>query len=82
MKINKDLNFLKSQCKKLKMCKRNRRIYFRNVREDMGQENPFTGWDLLSLAGQVSYRNTTVGCNYGYHYEPLPSLSQQEGTFE
>ena len=82
MKINKDLNFLKQQCKKLKMCKRNRRIYFRNVREDMGQDSPFTGWDLLSLAHQVSYSNTTVGCNYGYHYEPLPSLSQLEGTFE
>ena len=44
MKINSELNFLKSQCKKLKMSKRNRHVYFKNVREDLQKDNPFEGW--------------------------------------
>ena len=81
MKINKDLHFLKLQCQKLKMSRRNRHVYFKNCREDF-TNNSFIDWHLKSLAGQVSYDSSTVGCNVGYHPEPLPSLSQIEGTFE
>ena len=82
MKINSELNFLKAQCKKLKMSKRNRHVYFKNVREDLQKDNPFEGWGFTSLAVQVSYDSSTVGCNGGYLYGPLPSLSQIEGSFE
>jgi len=80
MIINKDLDFLRLQCKKLKMCKSNRKIYFENVRQDMGS-NPFLDWHNRSL-NVMTYDNSIVGCNTGSVYEALPNLSQQEGTYE
>jgi len=81
MKINKDLDFLKLQCKKLKMCRSNRKIYFKNIRQDMGSD-PFLDWHNRTLSVVMTYDSSTVGCNTGSVYEALPNLSQQEGTFE
>ena len=94
MKINKDLHFLKLQCQKLKMSRRNRHVYFKNCREDFAN-NDFIDWHLKSLAGQVSYDSSTVGCELSqiegismkkiriiWGTEPLPSLSQIEGSLD
>ena len=68
---------LKKQLKK--MCKRNRKIYLKNIREDSLGWISFDHW--LSLQNlhnptQSLTNNQIAKC------EPLPNLSKIEGTFE
>ena len=70
---------LKKELKK--MCKRNRRIYLKNLREDSFGWISFDHWLSLQnlhnpTARQSNQRHQLAKC------QPLPSLSKIEGTFE
>ena len=70
---------LKKQLKK--MCKRNRRIYLKNIREDSLGWISFDHWLKL----QNLHNPTTRLTNQQHQIarcEPLPNLSKIEGTFE
>ena len=70
---------LKKELKK--MCKRNRKIYLKNIREDSLGWISFDHW--LSLQ---NLHNPTQNLSNKRHQiakcEPLPNLSKIEGTFE
>ena len=77
MLINKKLNYLKTETKKLKMSKQNRKVYFKNIKQDFN-----ISWEFFNLYGPCVLNNKTVGANTGTKSESLPNLSQYEGTYE
>ena len=81
MLINKELNHLKTQTKKLKMSKQNRKIYFKNIRHDLKNPNNIN-WEFINLYGPCLLNNKTVGADTGTRSESLPNLSQYDGTYE
>ena len=69
---------LKKQLKK--MCKRNRKIYLKNIREDLLGWISFDHWlrlqNLHNPTSRPNQQHQIARC------EPLPNLSKIEGTFE
>ena len=69
---------LKKELKK--MCKRNRKIYLKNIREDSLGWISFDHWlnlqNLHNPTKSPNERHQMAKC------EPLPNLSKIEGTFE
>ena len=68
---------LKKQLKK--MCKRNRRIYLKNLKED-SLNNIWI--DYGNIPSAMYPQNKSNKCHQIGKCEPLPNLSKIEGTFE
>jgi len=82
MLTNKKLNYLKTETKKLKMSKQNRKVYFRNIKQDLNRDTNNISWEFHNLYGPCVLTNKTVGVNTGTVAQVLPNLSQYEGTYE
>jgi len=82
MLINKKLSYLKTETKKLKMSKQNRKVYFKNIKQDLNTDPNNISWEFFNLYGPCALNNKTAGANTGTKSESLPNLSQYEGTYE
>ena len=82
MLINKKLNYLKTETKKLKMSKQNRKVYFKNIKQDLNRDTNNISWEFYNLYGSCVLINKTVGVDTGTVAQVLPNLSQYEGTYE
>ena len=47
MLINKKLNYLKTETKKLKMSKQNRKVYFKNIKQDFKYGSNNISWEVF-----------------------------------
>jgi len=62
-----------------KMCKRNRKIYIKNLRQDL----PNNFWiDYGNIPSAMYPQNRPDRIDYNGSVDALPSLSKIEGTFE